>query len=64
MFSIKAHIIKTAMGHVSLDGVDQIYMNYLDVLLTSLEQEYGDDLWWTSMGEITNQIFAHEKVAA
>lgn len=64
LVSIKAHIIKTAMGHISLDGVDQIYMNYLDVLLTSLEQEYGEDLWWTSMGEITNQIFAQEKVAA
>ncbi|PRY13315.1 uncharacterized protein DUF2334 [Pontibacter ummariensis] len=64
LLSIKAHIIKTAMGHVSLDGVDQTYMNYLDVLLTALEQEYGDDLWWTSMGGITDQIFAHEKIAA
>lgn len=61
LLSIKAHIIKSAFGHVALDGVDQTYMNYLDVLLTSLEQEYGDDLWWTSMGEITDHIATKTK---
>ena len=60
LISIKAHIIKYAMGQVALDGVDQLYMNYLDMVLTSLEQEYGDDLWWTSMGEITDHIFKHQ----
>ncbi|RMA58955.1 DUF2334 domain-containing protein [Ulvibacter antarcticus] len=56
LLSIKAHIIKNAMGHIALDGVDEIYMNYLDTLLTILENEYGDDIWWTSMGEISNHI--------
>ncbi|MBA2561941.1 MAG: DUF2334 domain-containing protein [Chitinophagaceae bacterium] len=56
LLSIKAHIIKSALGHIALDGIDQLYMNYLDVLLTSIEQEYGSDIWWTSMGEITNYI--------
>jgi hypothetical protein len=52
LVSIKAHIIKSAHGHVALDGVDAVYMNYLDVLLSRLEDRYGDALWWTSMGEI------------
>lgn len=63
LVSIKAHIVKTAMGQVALDGVDKLYMNYLDMLLTVLEQEYGDDLWWPSMGEITEHIFSHKNAA-
>jgi hypothetical protein len=56
LLSIKAHIIKSAFGITAYDGVDEIYMNYLDMVLTFLENEYGDDLWWTSMGEITDYI--------
>lgn len=64
VLSIKAHIVKTALGFTILDGVDQLYMNYLDVLLTHLEQEWGDDLWWTSMGEIADHVFSNNKVLA
>jgi len=56
LLSIKAHIIKSAFAQIALDGIDQIYMNYLDMAMTFLEKEYGDDLWWTSMGEITDYI--------
>lgn len=56
LLSIKAHIVKSVFGYVAIDGVDELYMNYLDVLLTNLENEYGDDLWWTSMGEVTEYI--------
>jgi hypothetical protein len=56
LISIKAHIIKQVGSYTALDGVDDLYMNYLDVLLTLLEQKYGDDLWWTSMGEIANFV--------
>ncbi len=59
LVSIKAHIIKTAHGHVALDGVDALYMNYLDVLLSRLEDRYGDSLWWTSMGEIARVARTH-----
>lgn len=52
LVSIKAHIVKSAHGHVALDGVDALYMNYLDVLLSKLEDRYGDSLWWASMGQI------------
>lgn len=56
LISIKAHIIKQIGNYVALDGVDDLYMNYLDVLLSSLEQKYGDDLWFTSMGEIAHFV--------
>lgn len=56
LISIKAHIIKQVGSYVALDGVDDLYMNYLDVLLSSLEQKYGDNLWWTSMGEIAKFV--------
>lgn len=56
LLSIKAHIVKSVFGYIAIDGVDELYMNYLDVLLTNLENQYGDDLWWTSMGEISQYI--------
>jgi hypothetical protein len=52
VLSIKGHIIKNALGHVALDGIDDLYTNYLDLLFAMLEDRYGDSLWWTSMGEI------------
>lgn len=59
LLSIKAHVVKHIFGYTAIDGVDDLYMNYLDVLLTQLENQYGDDLWWTSMGEISDYIKIH-----
>jgi hypothetical protein len=56
LLSIKAHAVKAALGFVAYDGLDEIYANYLDLLLSRLEDRYGDDLWWTSMGEIGEQV--------
>lgn len=56
LLSIKAHIVKSVFGYIAIDGVDELYMNYLDVLLTNLENQYGNDIWWTSMGEISQYI--------
>ena len=55
LVAIKAHSLKHASGHVALDGLDELYRNYLDVLFTRLEREYGSALWWTSMGEISDR---------
>lgn len=56
LLSIKAHIVKSVFGYVAIDGVDELYMNYLDVLLSNLKAEYGEELWITSMGEIAAYI--------
>jgi hypothetical protein len=60
LLSIKAHAVKSALGFVAYDGLDEIYANYLDVLLTTLGDRYGDDLWWTSMGEIAERALGSE----
>lgn len=52
LLSIKAHIVKQTHGYVALDGMDECYRNYLDVLFTELDRRYGESLWWTSMGEL------------
>lgn len=56
LLALKAHIIKNACGHIALDGVDQTYFNYLDLLFSELDRRYGDRLWWTSMGEVARWV--------
>ncbi len=56
LLSIKAHIVKAALGHVALDGLDELYCNYLDLLFAELENRYGDTVWWTTMGEIADRV--------
>jgi len=66
LLSIKAHIVKNAMGHIAFDGLDEVYGNYLDLLLGRLAETYGDGLWWTSMNEIANRVItspAHATMA-
>lgn len=53
---IKAHIAKTAVGYVALDGVDVSYRNYLDAVFTLLEDRYGDGLLWLSLKEIRDLV--------
>jgi hypothetical protein len=62
LLSIKGHIVKDCCGHIALDGIDPLYCNYLDSLLTILEERYGDALWWTSMGEIAERVGVTERV--
>ncbi|HEY3999961.1 MAG TPA: hypothetical protein VGO93_13890 [Candidatus Xenobia bacterium] len=56
LLGIKAHIVKQAMGHVSLDGLDESYRDRLHHLFTDLENRYGDSLWWTSMGDMHRHL--------
>jgi hypothetical protein len=58
LLSVKAHIIKNAMGHIALDGMDTLYRNYLDALFSLLEDRFGNDIWWTSMGEVATRVLA------
>ena len=61
LVSIKGHMIKRINNYVALDGIDAMYVNYLDVLFTTLKDKYGDTIWWTSMGEISNYIANHNE---
>jgi predicted deacetylase len=53
LVAMKAHIVKEAFGFIQLDGLDEAYRDYLHRIFVDLEDRYGDDLWWTSMAEIT-----------
>jgi hypothetical protein len=58
ILSIKAHITRDVPGHTHLDGVDQLYMNYLDRLFDSIEQRYGDTIEWTTLGRLATPLSA------
>jgi hypothetical protein len=63
LLSIKAHIIKDALGFVAQDGLDKAYRDIQHELFTRLEQKFGSALWWTSMGEIASRFAAHIPVS-
>jgi Uncharacterized protein conserved in bacteria (DUF2334) len=56
LLCIKAHIVKSALCQTALDGIDELYRNYLDVLFTRLEDQYAESLWWTSAGQMAAQV--------
>lgn len=58
LLAIKGHAVKNAKGFIALDGIDGVYTNFLDLLFADLEGRYGDALWWTTMGEITERLFS------
>src|SRR5579864_6291035 len=63
ILSIKAHITKNVPGHVHLDGVDELYMNYLDRLFDDIEQRYGDAVDWTTVDRLVSSLSAPSAVA-
>jgi hypothetical protein len=58
ILSIKAHITKNVPGYTHLDGVDDVYMNYLDRLFDDIEQRYGDAIDWTTLGRLASSLSA------
>jgi hypothetical protein len=64
VLSIKAHITKSVPGHTHLDGVDQLYMNYLDRLFDDIEQRYGDAIDWTTIGRLAASLSASPSALA
>jgi predicted deacetylase len=55
LVSIKAHIFKTGGGITMADGLDDAYINYLDLLCRELDRRYGESLWWTSHSEVASR---------
>ena len=58
ILSVKAHISKNVPGHTHLDGVDHLYMNYLDRVFGDIEQRYGDAIEWTTLGKLASSLSA------
>ncbi|APO54314.1 peptidoglycan/xylan/chitin deacetylase (PgdA/CDA1 family) [Bradyrhizobium diazoefficiens] len=57
LLAIKAHVIKRAGSYVALDGLGEEYCDHLHAVFDYLET-VGEDLWWTSMGEIAARCVA------
>jgi predicted deacetylase len=55
LLSIKAHIFKSGGYLTMADGLDDAYVNYLDLLCRELERRYGGSLWWTSLAEVADR---------
>ena len=58
LVSLKAHIIKLAFGHIQLDGLDALYRNYLDVVLSKLEDRHANRIWFATMAEVAQRARA------
>ncbi|MBS7332307.1 MAG: DUF2334 domain-containing protein [Weeksellaceae bacterium] len=56
LLSIKGHIIEELHGFKTIDAINKSYMEKLDKVFCQLEDIYGDDLWFTSMNEITQNL--------
>jgi hypothetical protein len=56
LLSIKAHLLARSGTYRALDGLTADYGSHLDRMLTTIEQQFGDSIWWTSMGEIAKRL--------
>ncbi|MEA2163544.1 MAG: hypothetical protein QOK37_1671 [Thermoanaerobaculia bacterium] len=54
LLSIKAHLLAQSGSYRALDGLTPEYRDYLHRILSTIEDRFGDGLWWTSMGEIAS----------
>lgn len=54
LLAIKAHLLAELGSYKALDGVTDEYMASLGRLFSEIEERYGDDVVWTSMGEIAS----------
>jgi hypothetical protein len=63
VLSIKAHIAKSVPGHLHLDGVDELYMNYLDRLFFEIEQRFAEAIDWTTLNQLATPLSASTSAA-
>jgi len=64
LLAIKAHVFKTGRGHTMLDGLDDLYCNYLDMLFSELDRRFGEGLWWTSFGQVAARLQGAQPAAS
>jgi hypothetical protein len=54
LLSIKAHLLAESGSYRALDGLTIEYREHLDRLFSTIEDRFGDEVWWTSMGEVAS----------
>ncbi|MEO8380615.1 MAG: DUF2334 domain-containing protein [Acidobacteriota bacterium] len=55
LLSIKAHLLAESGSYRALDGLTESYRQSLDRLFCTIEDRFGETLWWTSMGEMASR---------
>jgi peptidoglycan/xylan/chitin deacetylase (PgdA/CDA1 family) len=56
LLCVKAHIVKQWKTNVALDGVTDLYGNYLGLLVDRIDREFGDSVWYASMNEVADAV--------
>lgn len=56
LLSVKAHIIKDALGVVALDGLDEGYAAQLAELFGRISSQFGDSVWWGTMRDAAETV--------
>jgi hypothetical protein len=54
LLSIKAHLLVASGAYRALDGLSPEYRESLHRLFSTIEERFGDAIWWTSMGELAS----------
>jgi hypothetical protein len=54
LLSVKAHLLAESGSYRALDGLTTAYRDYLDRVFSAIEDRFGDDVRWTSMGELAS----------
>lgn len=54
LLSIKAHLLAQSGSYRALDGLTPAYRETLHRLFSTIEERFGDRVWWTSMGEMAS----------
>ena len=54
LLSVKAHLLAESGSYRALDGLTTAYRDYLDRVFCTIEDRFGNDVRWTSMGELAS----------
>jgi peptidoglycan/xylan/chitin deacetylase (PgdA/CDA1 family) len=54
LLSIKAHLLVESGAYRALDGLSPEYREHLHRLFSTIEERFGEGIWWTSMGELAS----------
>ena len=54
LLSIKAHLLTESGSYRALDGLAPAYRDHLHRVFSAIEDRFGGEVWWTSMGGLAS----------
>lgn len=64
LLSIKAHLLQGLGRYRALDGLAADYAEHLHRVLSTLEDEHGEAIWWPPMSALADRVRARENAEA